>query len=300
MRSASLLALGAAAAAAVSQAEPALQTFNSVGAPQIFAPGIASTEHAEIRLTISPDGGTAMWFSRDRPGSAGGYDIWLSRRTSSGWGPVQPAPFNTAGREFDPAFSSDGRFVYFSSDRPGGLGGDDLYRVAVTGRAFGQPEHLGDGVNSVSDEFAPMLSRDLSTLLFSSDRLGGSGGHDLYVAHLQDRGFAPAQRVPGEINTDAHEFDATFLSDDTTILFARTPDFAGSRVDMFVSRQIMNGHEPGEQLDTMINHPTYNTYGAMIDWSDTRRLLFSARRDEAGSMDLYTIEYSLDQPARER
>src|SRR3546814_16030649 len=54
------------------------------GEAELFAPGIASTHHSEIRLTISPDGKTALWFSRDRPGGGGGYDIWRSEERRVG------------------------------------------------------------------------------------------------------------------------------------------------------------------------------------------------------------------------
>src|SRR3546814_12628842 len=84
---------------------------------ELFAPGIASTHHSEIRLTISPDGKTALWFSRDRPGGGGGYDIWTARRAETGWGAATPVSFNTPGRDFDPAFSAEGRFIYFCSAR---------------------------------------------------------------------------------------------------------------------------------------------------------------------------------------
>src|SRR5688572_11644627 len=87
-----------------------------------FAPDIISSNYSDIPLTISPDGNTALWFSRNRPGGPGGYDIWISRRMSTGWSVATPVPFNSPARDFDPAFSRDGRFVYFSSDRPGGRG----------------------------------------------------------------------------------------------------------------------------------------------------------------------------------
>lgn len=163
-----------------------------VGEAELFAPGIASTDHAEIRLTISPDGRTALWFSRDRPGGPGGYDIWIARREGTEWAPATPVSFNSPGRDFDPAFSRDGRFVYFCSDRPGGIGKDDLYRVAVTATGFGTPENLGPQVNSAASEYAPMLSPDGRRLLFSSDRPGGAGRHDLYTARSKGRGFAAA------------------------------------------------------------------------------------------------------------
>ena len=60
-----------------------------------------------------------------------------------------------------------------------------------------------------------MLSRSGKELLFSSDRAGGAGGHDLYTARRSGKGFLPARPLPGPLNTAAHEFDATFLDERT-------------------------------------------------------------------------------------
>jgi Tol biopolymer transport system component len=261
------------------------------GAPELFAPGIASTRHAEIRLTISPDGRTALWFSRDRPGGVGGYDIWLSRRTGSGWSPAAPVSFNSAGHDFDPAFSDDGRFVYFCSDRPGGLGGDDLYIVPVAGGGFGEPVNLGGAVNSAGNEFAPMPAPGHRRLLFSSDRPGGAGGHDLFVAGRRSAGFAPAHRLAGEVNTPANEFDPTFLADGVTIVFARAMDFSRDRVELFHAAPVDGRYRRGTPLPPIVNNGE-DAYGAMLDWSDRSRLTFS-RRNGAAGMDLYRIRYRL-------
>lgn len=265
-----------------------------VGEAELFAPGIASTRHAEVRLTISPDGKTALWFSRDRPGGAGGYDIWMSRLSAEGWGAATPVSFNSPVRDFDPAFSYDGLFVYFCSDRPGGLGGDDIYRVAVTKTGFGDPENLGISVNSIGAEFAPMLSGDGERLLFSSDRTGGAGGHDLYSARRADDRFAPALPLAGTVNSASNEFDATFLYDDATLVFARVQDFSEGQVNLFVSRATGGRYESGTRLPDIVNDQAGSTYGAMLDWSAPGRLLFSARRDEAHGMDLYSVHYRLN------
>jgi Tol biopolymer transport system component len=264
-----------------------------VGEAELFAPGIASTDHSDIRLTISPDGRTALWFSRDRPGGPGGYDIWIARRTGTGWSVATPVSFNSPGRDFDPAFSRDGRFVYFCSDRPGGIGKDDLYRVAVTATGFGTPENLGPKVNSAASEYAPMLSSNGRQLLFSSDRPGGAGGHDLYTARSKGRGFAAAVPLPGAINTPADEFDASFLADSRTLVFARAPSMKGNRVDLFAATSLSGRYDAGMILPLAVNDPVKDSYGPMLDWSAPDRLTFSSQRGGAQSMELYRISYRL-------
>lgn len=260
-----------------------------VGEAALFAPAIASTRFSEIRLTISPDGRTAMWFSRNRPGGPGGYDIWLSCRTRAGWGAATPASFNSPGRDFDPAFSPDSRFVYFSSDRPGGLGGDDIYRVALTNTGFGSAEHLGPAVNSAANEWAPMPSPNRAQLLFSSDRPGGAGRQDLYTARRQGARYLPAAPLPGAVNTTADEFDASYLADSRTIIFARAPDLTTDRIDLFAAAAPEGRYDAGTRLPPSVNDG--DAYGPMLDWSRPGWLTFSARRPGAAGMDLYTIRY---------
>ncbi|HJS12900.1 hypothetical protein [Sphingopyxis sp.] len=264
-----------------------------VGEAELFAPGVASTDHSDIRLTISPDGRTALWFSRDRPGGPGGYDIWIARRTETGWSAATPVSFNSPGRDFDPAFSRDGRFVFFCSDRPGGIGKDDLYRVTVTATGFGAPENLGPKVNSAGSEYAPMLSPDGRHLLFSSDRPGGAGRHDLYTARSKARGFAAAAPLPGAINTPADEFDASFLADSRTLIFARAPSMKDDRVDLFAATSHGGRYDAGMILSLAVNDPVKDSYGPMLDWSAPNRLTFSSQRGGAQSMELYRISYRL-------
>lgn len=268
-----------------------------VGSAERFAPGVASTQYDEIRLTLSPDGKTALWFSRNRPGGPGGYDIWVSRHDGQRWRPATPVSFNTPGRDFDPAFSTDGRVVYFCSDRAGGQGGDDLYRVSIgrDGR-FGEPENLGPAANSAADEFAPMLSPDGRTLLFSSDRAGGAGGHDLYSATMTGGVAQLARPLAGGINTAAQEFDATFLGDGRTVVFARALDFATAPVRQFISYDRGGRYDAGHALPSPVNEASGDSYGAMLDGSQPDTLTYSARRADGAGLDLYRIRYRSGEP----
>jgi Tol biopolymer transport system component len=259
-----------------------------VDTPTLFAPGIASTAYSDVRLTISPDGRLALWFSRNRPGGAGGYDIWMARRGAAGWEPAAPVPFNSASRDFDPAFSADGRDVYFCSDRAGGVGGDDIYRVAVSSRGFGQPELLGREVNSSANEWAPMLSPDSQVLLFSSNGRGGAGRMDLFTARRRARGFAAAVALPGGINSEADEFDATFLADGATIVFSRSRDLAVDAVRLLYAWPADYGYAAGVALVDSVRVAGSSEYGATLDWSQRDRFTFTA----AG--DLYVVRYRLE------
>jgi TolB protein len=257
-----------------------------------FAPGIASTEFSDVRLTISPDGGTALWFSRNRPGGPGSYDIWMSRRRGAQWSAAEPVSFNSAARDFDPAFSADGRHVYFSSDRPGGVGGDDLYRARRTRNGFGPAEHLGNAVNSTGNEWAPMLSADGNTLLLSSDGHAGARRMDLFIASAVNGHFETPRRLPGDINTDEDEFDATFLDDTRSIVFTRAPNLRTDTVRLFHSFAAGGRYGRGELLPAIVNTPGSDTYAPMLDWSKRHQLTFTTRRPAgAASVDVYIVRY---------
>ncbi|HEU4409849.1 MAG TPA: hypothetical protein VFS43_31640 [Polyangiaceae bacterium] len=273
---------------------PAALEFSS--AAELVAPGVASSEFGEVRLAASPDGRTLLWGSTDRPGGRGGWDIWLARREGEGWGRPEPAPFNSEANDFDPAYSPDGRYVYFFSKRPGGLGGDDVYRVAASaGGGFGAVEHLGPEVNSPGDEWAPALSPDGRALLFASDGRGGRGRHDLFVAAARGEGWARAEPLPGAINTPDDEFDATFLADGASVVFARSADVNEKPITLHFAARGPGGYGAGTPLGAAVNVAEGANLGPALDWRDRSLLYFTGRRPEAraGKLDLYQIRYRL-------
>jgi TolB protein len=265
----------------------------TLGEAELFAPGIASTAWSDVRLTLAPDGNTALWFSRNRPGGPGSHDIWMSRRISGRWQPATPASFNSPTRDFDPAFSADGRFVYFCSDRPYGHGGDDIYRVAVNDHGFGTPELLGPQVNSAGNEWAPMLSPDGLTLLFTSNGHPGARRLDLFTSHLVEGAFADAQALPGEVNTDADEFDATYLADGSTVVFSRARDVAVDPVRLYLAASHSGRYGEAAALSDVVNTPGSDTYAPMLDWSHRNRITFTTRRPagSANGVDVYLVRY---------
>jgi OmpA-OmpF porin, OOP family len=91
-------------------------------------------------------------------------------------------------KSIQPYVSMDGKTLYFSSNRPGGLGGMDIWKIAIdsAGNTLGQPENLGSLINSDQDEVTPFFHEVSSTLFFSSNGHGSMGGLDIFKA-LYDR-----------------------------------------------------------------------------------------------------------------
>lgn len=276
------------------QAAPPAPTF--VGKARLFLPDVVSTPYSEVRATVSPDGRTVLWGSTNRPGGAGGWDIWMTHKVDGHWTAPAAVSFDTPHNEFDPAFSADGRHVYFFSNRPGGLGGDDIYRVAFdAGRArFGAAEHLGAAVNSAGNEWAPTPSPDGTQLLFATDGRGGAGRHDLFVSDLRDGAWQPAHALPGEVNSTADDFDAAFIAGGRGLVFARSDDVESAPIALwFAARGTDGRYLAPVRLDDRINVEDGGILGPVQDASDPHRLLFSGQRPgmNRGRADVYSIYY---------
>lgn len=254
--------------------------------------GVVSTKASEIRGSVSPDGQHIVWGSTDREGGAGGWDLWQARLKDGRWQDARPLDVNSPANDFDPLFSADGRWLYFFSNRPGGIGGDDLYRAAVKpDGSIGKAENLGRGVNTRGDEWAPTPSRDGRHLLFASDGHGGAGRHDLFVARWDGSAFVDPKPVPG-INTKADEFDAAWLGDGRTLVYARSQDPASKPVRLFVAHCDGTRYNDAGPLTLSFNTDDATTLGPTIDWNKPGELLVTgaAKSPRAGKLDIYRMK----------
>lgn len=130
------------------------------------------------------------------------------------WINVEELPFNS--NEYStahPALSADERFLYFASDRPGGLGKSDLYVVEIKkDGSFGDVQALGPEVNTESRETFPFVTGD-NTLYFASDGHPGLGGTDVFSAKLKNPTTTEdIQNVGEPINSPDDDF--AFIIDD--------------------------------------------------------------------------------------
>ena len=130
---------------------------------------------------VTRDGRT-LFFSSDRGGGTGGFDIWFSRKMGSGWSPPQNlgTVINTPFHESSPFVNDAGNKLYFASDGLAGFGGLDLYVAEGQIGNYSSPVNLGAPLNTSYNDYGSMWMDDDSTVYFTSDRPGGMGRDDIY------------------------------------------------------------------------------------------------------------------------
>ena len=104
-----------------------------------------------------------------------------------------------------PTLTQDGQTLYFSSDRPGGYGGMDLYVTTRTGNSWTTPRNLGPEVNTSGKEVFPWVDTD-GTLYFSSDGHLGLGSLDIYFTKRENGEWTAAQNLGAPFNGTHDDF----------------------------------------------------------------------------------------------
>lgn len=270
------------------------QSINFSGEPELFAPGVVSTEVSEVKITFSKDGKLVLWGAIGREKGLGGFDIWQSEKTETGWGQPKAVSFNSVDNDFDPSFSADGKFVYFFSNRPGGIGGDDLYYVQFDSKThlFANPVNMGNKFNTSGDEWGPSESIDGSKFLFCTDGPKGKGKHDIYICDRTSEGWSAPRNI-NNINSIEDDFDPVILHDGKTIIFTRR--FSEDEAYLYVSFLSEDGYSTPVRISSKMNIPGTWNFGSSLDPMDNKYIYYSTRiKDNTkGRLDIYRIKYNL-------
>ncbi len=250
----------------VRRAEAAVQSArtaaNLAAHPRPFSPralgsGVNTTEHLEYFPSLSVDGQRLIFTRRVDKRQE---DFYQSERQEDGtWGPAVPLPgINTAMNEGAQTITADGNFLIFTGcGRQDGLGSCDLYYSERTGNGWSEARNLGPALNTRASESQPSLSRDGRLLFFTSNRPGGIGKDDLYVAGRDAAGnwSRPVNLGPG-VNTTGHDRYPFWAADNRTLYFTSTgwPGMGGA--DLFkTSVDANNQWETPVNLGYPINTP---------------------------------------------
>lgn len=174
--------------------------------------GELNTDADEGVVSFSPDGQTMYLTRAIRSETANTtVEIYTSRRTDATWSAPQKFEIiaDTISAMGHPAVSPDGRYLYFSSDMPGGYGAKDIWRINLEERS-GSLENLGPQINTPGNEMFPYVRTD-SLLYFSSDGHPGFGGLDIFKATLNTTGDRWSVDNMGKpVNSQGDDFGITF------------------------------------------------------------------------------------------
>jgi outer membrane protein OmpA-like peptidoglycan-associated protein len=169
--------------------------------------GSINTEDNEGTVSIPADG-SRVFHTYCGPGTIGSCDLVVSELNGGSWSPRENLGpgINTPFWESGPAVSADGRTLVFSSARPGGYGGKDLWMSSWTGTEWTPALNLGSKINTSKDEEAPFLHYDGVTLYFASTGHPGLGNHDLFMSKLNDEGnWTTPVNLGAPVNTQEDE-----------------------------------------------------------------------------------------------
>ncbi len=162
----------------------------------------------EGSVTFSPDGGM-MIFAKGNSGKNNGttdVNLYWARQRNRRWTDPQPLNINEP-ESWDsaPAMSSDGRTLYFSSNRPGGFGGTDIYQAKLSRRGrWVDVKNMGSAINSPGNEMFPYAGED-GKLYFSSDGHISLGGLDIFYA-LRESGEIKVESMGPPMNSIGDDF----------------------------------------------------------------------------------------------
>lgn len=148
--------------------------------------------------------------------------IYKSIKTGDSWSEGKPLSINNIEYSLrSPSISKDGKTLYFSSDMPGGFGGEDIWKVSVNGDEYGKPENLGSKINTEASEGFPFITDD-NVLFFSSTGKQGFGALDVFKIDL-NKG-TDAINVGAPVNTAKDDFAFTYNTAKKIGFFASNRD----------------------------------------------------------------------------
>ena len=219
--------------------EPFLDLYQSIYDQGKLSPPSEITELNTVwhdgPATVTTDGNT-MYYSRDsHADKAFEKDkkintkfsqvyLYKATRVNGKWENSVALPFNSMSYSVsNPSISKDGKTLYFNSNMPGGLGGNDIWRVAIKGNdTYGAPENLGARVNTEGNEQFPFITED-NVLYFCSSARPGLGGLDVFSLKL-DQPEQEAQNVGKPVNSEKDDFSFSFNTSKNVGFFSSNRD----------------------------------------------------------------------------
>lgn len=208
-----------------------------------FQSRATNTKYHEGPMCLSNDGKT-IYFTRNnikrgkKKSDEGIQNLKIYRAymdSEDDWDEEEELPFNS--KEYSvghPALSPDGKWLYFTSDMPGGMGGADIWKVEVKADgSFGNPKNLGEKINTEGQEMFPWLDEN-GLIFFASDGHLGLGGLDVFVAITnEEMAIKKVMNVGEPVNGPKDDFALVMNADATTGYFSSNRETGSGGDDIY-------------------------------------------------------------------
>lgn len=256
-----------------------------------LGPPINTVEN-EGAFSVSADGHYIFFTSCSRPGGKGQCDIWLTIDQEGTWSePMNlQEPINTKYWESQPSLASNGKVLYFTSDRPGGYGGTDIWMSVFGENGWEKPINLGPDVNTSEDEQFPFIHSDNETLYFSSEGHPGMGKSDLFVTRkMPENQWETPKNLGYPINTSGYDWNMVVSRDGSTAYFSsdrmdggyggldiytfQLPKEIQAKKVSYVRGKVTDG-ETGKPLASTVQLTPFNSEYSTSTYTDARTGVF--------------------------
>lgn len=238
----------------------------------------------EGACTISADGRTLIFTSCEGRASFGSCDLYISHREGNQWSAPQNLGSKVNSQYWDsqPALSADGHHLYFSSNRPGGVGKRDIWYSRLTPAGWSNAVNLGTSINTNYDETTPFVHANNELLFFSSEGHPGLGGFDLFVAKKERDKWLNPQNLQYPINTFEDELSLFINADASRAYYAKEYQVHDQAVSKLVSFKF--------PMDTLVTHRSSYVTGRVFDASSGEPIGADfTMADLADSTDTYQV-----------
>jgi tetratricopeptide (TPR) repeat protein len=206
-------------------------------------PGI-NTKGSDAAIAVSPDGQNLFIFYSDAKNYG---DILMS--TLEGTKFSKPVPLNKNINTVDYwegscSISADGKYLYFASERPGGLGGRDIWVSEKVDGDWGPAKNLGSKINTKYNDDAPFIHPDGITLFFSSEGHSSIGGYDIMFSVKKDNDWIEPKSMGVPLNTTEDDRFYVINDEGTKGYFSSNRSGGLGKEDIYVVNPGILGEKP--------------------------------------------------------
>lgn len=211
--------------------------FHATSSISLFMGDTINSSYGERDMAISPDG-KEMYYTLTGLQNTFSAIVYRTKKSDGSWSQPEVVSFSGKYHDLEPAFTADGKKIFFSSNRPtkGEKSKDfDIWVTELTNKGWSEPINIGSPVNTPGDEFYPSLAAN-GNLYFTAQRTDGIGKEDIFISRNVQGVYQTPVALDTSVNSKKWEFNAFVSPDEKFILFTaygRTDDLGGG--DLYVS-----------------------------------------------------------------